>query len=91
MGENATVDTGMDRPVLAALDHESVGALLTIGQGNVNINISALMDQDKYIELPGGTSVRILEYRDGGRTARIRILDGSWQSRVVWVPSRWIR
>jgi hypothetical protein len=91
VGENATVDTGMDRPVLAALDHESVGALLTIGQGNVNINISALMDQDKYIELPGGTSVRILEYRDGGRTARIRILDGSWQSRVVWVPSRWIR
>ena len=91
VGENATVDTGMDRPVLAALEHEAVAALLTIGQSNVNINVSALMDQDKYIELEGGTSVRILEYRDSGRSARIRILEGPWQSRIVWVPSRWIR
>jgi len=91
VGENATVDTGLGRPVLAALDHEAVAALQTIGQGNVQINVGALMDQDRYIELPPGTSVRILEYANKGREARIRILEGPWQSKVVWIPTRWIR
>jgi hypothetical protein len=49
------------------------------------------MDQDKYIELPSSTNVRVLEYTDKGRIARIRILEGPWQSRIVWIPSRWIR
>jgi predicted nucleic acid-binding Zn-ribbon protein len=91
VGENATVDTGLGRPVLAALDHEAVAALMTLGQGNVQINIGALMDQDRYIELPAGTNVRILEYANKSREARIRILEGPWQSKVVWIPSRWIR
>jgi predicted nucleic acid-binding Zn-ribbon protein len=91
VGENATVDTGLGRPVLAALDHEAVAALQTIGQGNVQINVGALMDQDRYIELPSGTKVRILEYANKSREARIRILEGPWQSKVVWVPTRWIR
>jgi len=91
VGENATVDAGLGRPVLAALDHEAVGALQTIGQGNVQINVGALMDQDRYIELPAGTSVRVLEYANKSREARIRILEGPWQSKVVWVPTRWIR
>ena len=91
VGENATVDTGLGRPVLAALDHEAVAALQTIGQGNVQINVGALMDQDRYIELPSGTKVRILEYANKSREARIRILEGPWQSKVVWIPTRWIR
>ena len=91
VGENATVDTGLGRPVLVALDHDAVGALQTIGQGNVQINIGALMDQDRYIELPAGTRVRVLEYANKGREARIRILEGTWQSKVVWIPTRWIR
>jgi predicted nucleic acid-binding Zn-ribbon protein len=91
VGENATVDTGADRPVLVALDHESVGALQTLGQGNVQINVGSLMDQDRYIELPSGTNIRILEYANKGKEARIRILEGPWQSKVVWVPTRWIR
>ena len=91
VGSNATVDTGMDRPVLVALEHEAVGALVTLGQGSVQINVNSLMDQKRYIELPSGTSVRILEYTDKGRVARIRILEGPWQSRIVWIPTRWIR
>ena len=91
VGENATVDTGAGRPVLAALDHEAVAALQTIGQGNVQVNVGALMDQDRYIELPSGTNIRVLEYATKGREAKIRILEGPWQSKVVWVPARWIR
>jgi len=90
-GENATVDAGSGRPVLVALDHEAVGALQTLGQGNVQINVGSLMDQSRYIELPSGTNIRILEYANRGKEARIRILEGPWQSKVVWVPARWIR
>jgi hypothetical protein len=90
-GKNATVDSGAGRPVLVALEYEAVGALVTIGQSSVQINVGALMDQDKYIELPSGTSVRVLEYADNSTTARIRILEGPWQSRIVWVPARWVR
>ena len=90
-GENATVDAGSGRPVLVALDHEAVGALQTLGQGNVQINVGSLMDQSRYIELPSGTNIRILEYANKGKEARIRILEGPWQSKVVWVPARWIR
>lgn len=88
---NAAVDTGSGRPVMVALDHEAVGALLTLGQGSIEINVGSLMDQDRYLELPAGTGVRILEYADKGRTARIRILEGPWQSRIVWIPTQWIR
>ena len=91
VGENATVDTGAGRPVLVALDHEAVAALQTIGQGNVQINVGALMDQDRYIELPSGTRIRILEYANKGKEAKIRVLEGPWQSKVVWAPSRWKR
>jgi hypothetical protein len=90
-GENATVDAGSGRPVLVALDHEAVGALQTLGQGNVQINVGSLMDQSRYIELPSGINIRILEYANKGKEARIRILEGPWQSKVVWVPARWIR
>ena len=76
---------------MAALDHEAVAALETMGQGNVQINVGSLMDQSRYIELPSGTNVRILEYANKSKEARIRILEGPWQSKVVWVPSRWIR
>jgi hypothetical protein len=76
---------------MVAFDHESVGALQTLGQGNVQINVGALMDQDRYMELPSGTNIRILEYANKGKEARIRILEGPWQSKVVWVPTRWIR
>jgi hypothetical protein len=89
-GSNATVDTGMDRPVLVALEYEAVGPLVTMSQGSVQINVNALMDQKRYIELPSGTSVRVLEYADKSRVARVRILQGPWQSRIVWVPARWV-
>ena len=91
VGSNATVDTGMGRPVLVALEYEAVGPLVTLGEGSVQINVNALMDQKRYIELPSGTSVRVLEYADKSRVARIRVLEGPWQSRIVWVPARWVR
>jgi hypothetical protein len=91
VGSNATVNTGMDKPVLAALEYEAVGPLVALGQGSVQVNVDSLMDQKRYIELPSGTSVRVLEYADKSRVARIRVLEGPWQSRIVWVPARWIR
>ena len=91
VGEIATVDTGAGRPVMAALDHEGVGPLVTLQQGPVQINVGSLMDSDRYIELPAGTEIRILEYADKGAASRVRVLKGPWESRIVWIPTRWIR
>jgi hypothetical protein len=74
-----------------ALEYEAVGPLVTMSQGSVQVNVSALMDQKRYIEVPSGTSVRVLEYADKSRVARVRVLAGPWQSRIVWVPARWVR
>jgi hypothetical protein len=91
VGEIASVDTGAGRPVLAALDHDGVGPLVTLQQGPVQINVGSLMDSDRYIELPAGTEIRVLEYADKGAASRVRVLQGPWESRIVWIPTRWIR
>jgi hypothetical protein len=91
VGEIASVDTGSGRPVMASLDYEGVGPLVTLQQGAVQINVGSLMDSDRYIELPAATEIRILGYADKGAAARIRILKGPWESRIVWIPTRWIR
>ena len=92
VGETATLDTGMDRPVMVALDHEAVGALLDMTTGALQVGVSSLMNNDdRFLEIEGGTKIRILEYANKDREARVRILEGPWESRIVWVPTRWVR
>ena len=42
------------------------------------------------LEIAAGTKARVLGRADRGRQCRVRILEGSWSSRIVWVPSRWV-
>ena len=92
VGENATLDTGGGRPVLVALDHESVGALVDMQQGALEVGVAALMDdKNRFLELEAGSRIRVIEYADRSRVARVRILAGPWDGRIVWVPTRWIR
>jgi hypothetical protein len=91
-GENATLDTGAGRPVLVALDYESVGALVDMQQGAIEVGVASLMDKDsRFLELEAGSKIRVIEYADKSHVARVRILAGPWQGRIVWVPARWIR
>ena len=92
VGHNATLDTGLDRPVLVALDHESVGALVDMQSGAIQVGVASLIsNDDSFLEIEAGTRIRILEFANRSREARVRILDGPWMSRIVWVPARWIR
>lgn len=92
VGENATLDTGSDRPVLVALDYDSVGALVDMQQGALEVGVASLMDDDnRFLEMEAGSRIRVLEFADRSRAARVRILAGPWEGRIVWVPARWIR
>ncbi len=92
VGDNATLDTGSGRPVLVALDYESVGALVDMQQGAIEVGVASLMDKDnRFLELEAGSKIRVIEYADKSRVARVRILAGPWEGRIVWVPGRWIR
>lgn len=92
VGELAVLEVAGDRPVLVALDRQSVGALVDLRDGAVQIGVSSLMnDDDRFLAVDAGTRVRVLEYANGDREARVRIVEGEWVSRIVWVPSRWVR
>jgi hypothetical protein len=92
VGDVAALDTGTTRPVLVALDQESVGALVDMRTGAIQLGVSSLMsNQDRYLELEAGTTVRILAYANEDREARVRILDGPSKDQIVWVPRRWLR
>ena len=95
VGDNAALDTGLGRPVLVALDHESVGALVALvamQSGSIQAGVASLLNQDdRFLEIKEGTRIRVLEYANKSLEARVRILEGPWDSRIVWVPARWIR
>ncbi len=92
VGENATLDTGGGRPVLVALDYDSVGALVDMQQGALEVGVASLMDDNnRFLEMEVGSRIRVLEFADKSRVARVRILAGPWEGRIVWVPARWIR
>jgi hypothetical protein len=92
VGDVAALDTGTTRPVLAALDHESVGALVDMRTGAIQLGVSGLMaNPDRYLELEAGTKARVLAYANEDREAKVRIVDGPSAGREVWVPRRWLR
>ncbi len=92
VGELAVLEVAGDRPVMAALDQQSVGALVDLRDGAVQVGVSSLMnDDDRFLTIEAGTRVRVLEYANGDREARVRIVEGEWVSRIVWVPTRWVR
>lgn len=92
VGEVASLDTGTSRPVLVALDQASVGALVDMRTGAIQLGVSSLMtNQDRYLELDAGTRVRVLAYANEDREAKVRVLEGPSTEQVVWVPRRWLR
>ena len=92
VGDVAAVDTGTMRPVLVALDHESVGALVDMRTGAIQLGVSSLMtNQDKYLELEAGTKVRVLVFANENREANVRVIEGPAANQEVWVPRRWLR
>jgi len=89
-GDLATLDAGEGLPVPVAFDSDSVKILVQAAAGD-SAGLETLREEGRCLEVPAGTHVRILDL--GGKTvgARVRILEGAWASRIVWVPASWIR
>jgi hypothetical protein len=92
VGDVVSLDTGTTRPVLVALDQESVGALVDMRTGTIQLGVSSLMTKDEsYLEVEAGTKAKLLAYANEDREAQVQLLEGQWANEKVWVPRRWLR
>ena len=82
-GDEPTVIVALDREMLA----EMIAALETGNQEG----FERFRSSPRCVELPAGTRVRVLERRKRAVEARVRVLEGPWESRIVWVPIDWVR
>ena len=76
---------GQDR-VPAAMDRETVVFLVNAIEDADSGSVEALSAQGKIIDVTSGTKIKVIERVKSDRSARVRILEGTWTGRVVWVP-----
>lgn len=79
------------RAVPVALDRETLGELIRAVEDRNEAALDRLVNSSRCLELAEGTRVRVLERRKRAVETRVRVLDGPWASRIVWVPVQWIR
>jgi len=77
--------------VVAAMDHETVGFIVAALEDDDPGSIQALQAQGRVIEVAPGTRVKVIDRVRREHAARIRILQGPWTGRVVWVPESALR
>ncbi len=81
---------GRDR-IPAAMDHETVVFVVDALEDPDPGSLEALHAQGRLIEVVSGTKIKVIERVHGERSARVRILEGPWTGRVVWVPEMALR
>jgi len=77
--------------VPAAMDHETVIFVVDALEVDDPGSLQALKAQGRTIDVASGTKIKIIETIRRERTARVRVLEGPWTGRVVWVPQLAIR
>lgn len=77
-------------PVVVFFDREASARLVRAGGSPSSAVARDLVAAGRGLEIAAGTRVRVLERADRGRALRVRVLDGPWSSRIVWLPSRWV-
>jgi hypothetical protein len=82
---------GEGGPITVALDRETVRELLTALETGDGVTATEIGSSPRCLKVSPGTRVRVLQRRKRAVEARVRILDGPWASRIVWVPVAWIR
>lgn len=74
----------------AAIESDAAADLVaTVGQPAARLN--ALQDDPRFITLAPGTTVRVMEDRKREHVLVLRVLDGPWADRKVWMPRAWVR
>ena len=91
MGEIGVLDNTSGGPVVVALDSDSAEILLKAGDDAGTEELTSLIKRGRAFEMDSGTTVRVLSSVGGGRVVQVRVITGPWESRKVWVPTRWIR
>jgi hypothetical protein len=91
VGEIGVLENDAGGPVVVALDPESAEVLVRAGDIVRGDELRFLIEQGRGVEMARGTSVRVLEIGGKGRMVRVRVIAGPWESRKVWVPTRWVR
>ena len=91
VGELGSLDTGGEGPVPVTFDRESVPVLLAAVDGDDPDGLQELRATGRCLDVPAGTRVRVIGHGRKDPEARVRIVDGPWASRIVWVPARWIQ
>ncbi len=90
-GQFAVLELESERRVPAAMDHETVVFIVAAIEDDDPGAIEALAVEGRVIEVAAGTRVKVIELVRRQRAARVRILDGPWTGRVVWVPRAALR
>ena len=82
---------GDEPTVPVALDREAFDELVAATGSGDAASLQAFRSSPRCLSLPSGTRVRVLERRKYDPEARVRVLDGTQSSRIVWVPITWVK
>ena len=89
--EIGVLGRGDESTVTAALDREALEEMIAALEAGDEAGFDRLRSSPRCIEIDAGTRVRVLERRKRAIEARVRVLEGPWSSRIVWVPIDWVR
>lgn len=90
-GEIGVLENDREGPVVVALDSDSAMVLSNTDDAADAADTGSLIESGLAFEVARGTQVRVLETTGGGRVVKVRVISGPWESRKVWVPTRWVR
>jgi len=76
--------------VPVALDRDSVAVLAKIAETGEGPSARQAFESPEFLQVSAGTRVRVIETYRGGQ-ARVRVLNGPQNSRIVWVPIAWVK
>jgi hypothetical protein len=86
VGQNAVLVIEGRELVPATMERETIVFVVDAIEDDDPGSMQALRVQGRIVEVGSGTRVRLLERVRGDRAARVRILEGAWTGRVLWVP-----
>ena len=81
---------GRDR-VPVSMARETVVFLVDAIEDSDPGSLEAIRAQGRLLDIAAGTKVTVIERLRKERIARVRILTGTWASRVVWAPAAALR
>jgi hypothetical protein len=90
-GAFAVVSFDDGRPVPAAMDRETIVMVVDAVEDRDPGSLQALRFQGLTVDVSPGTRVKLIERVRRDRAARVRVVEGEWTGRVLWVPTAALR